>query len=105
MIGRSKKQDARGKILFLIRGVLKSAVCALHYWVIAFSHSTQRMKNQMFVYLACLLLLLDIIIVTMFFRGVNMSAFALYTIYEKLKMICWLQAPGFGLQPAVVRSL
>ncbi|MEW5692851.1 MAG: hypothetical protein AB1765_06110 [Candidatus Hydrogenedentota bacterium] len=50
------------------------------------------------------MLLLDIIIVTMFFEGVNMSAFALYTIYEKLKMICWLQAPGFWLQPAVVRS-
>ncbi|MEW5692422.1 MAG: hypothetical protein AB1765_03905 [Candidatus Hydrogenedentota bacterium] len=33
------------------------------------------------------------------------SPFALYTTYEKLKMICWLQAPGFGLQPAVVRSL
>ncbi|MEW5692992.1 MAG: hypothetical protein AB1765_06825 [Candidatus Hydrogenedentota bacterium] len=30
--------------------------------------------------------------------------FALYTRYEKLKMICWLQAPGFCLQPAVVRS-
>ncbi|MEW5693465.1 MAG: hypothetical protein AB1765_09250 [Candidatus Hydrogenedentota bacterium] len=24
--------------------------------------------------------------------------FALYTTYEKLKMICWLQAPGFRLR-------
>ncbi|MEW5693640.1 MAG: hypothetical protein AB1765_10135 [Candidatus Hydrogenedentota bacterium] len=52
--------------------------CALHYGVlgflgycvIAFLRSTQRMKNQMFVYLAsCFLLLFDIIRVTTFFRG------------------------------------
>ncbi|MEW5693025.1 MAG: hypothetical protein AB1765_06990 [Candidatus Hydrogenedentota bacterium] len=40
------------------------------YCVFGFLRSTQRMKNQMFVYLAsCFLFLLDIIIVTMFFRG------------------------------------
>ncbi|MEW5692129.1 MAG: hypothetical protein AB1765_02400 [Candidatus Hydrogenedentota bacterium] len=41
-----------------------SAVCALHYWVLGFLgycvfgflRSTQRMKNQMFVYLASCLL-------------------------------------------------
>ncbi|MEW5693893.1 MAG: hypothetical protein AB1765_11435, partial [Candidatus Hydrogenedentota bacterium] len=27
------------------------------------------------------------------------------TKYEKLRMICWLQATGYGLQPAGARSL